>query len=47
MNIYTQQYIDECRLKVECQIGDYNNLATKIVDNKEPLKDAIESFEQN
>ncbi|WP_158268343.1 hypothetical protein [Paenisporosarcina sp. OV554] len=45
MNNYTQQYIDECRLKVESQIGDYNNLATKIANNKEPLIDAIESFE--
>jgi hypothetical protein len=48
MSSYTQNYVDECRKKVDLQLSTYKNMiaATK-KHNDSVLDSAIESFETN
>jgi hypothetical protein len=48
MSSYTQNYVDECRKKVDLQLSTYKNMiaATK-KQNDSVLDSAIESFETN
>jgi hypothetical protein len=48
MNSYTQNYLDECRKKVESLLSTYKNmLTTGKSQNDANLSSAIESFETN
>ncbi len=48
MNNYEQDYIDECRQRVNVQLASYRNLIAAIdqtATNVKPLQEAINSFE--
>ena len=51
MNNYTQEYIDECRKKVDFQLSTYKNIVTiareQAGTNNATLNPAIETFEPN
>ncbi|SDN69576.1 hypothetical protein SAMN04487897_104114 [Paenibacillus sp. yr247] len=48
MNSYTQNYVDECRKKVDLQLSTYTNMVTTAKkQNDSNLNSAIESFETN
>jgi hypothetical protein len=47
-NSYTQNYLDDCREKVDLQLSTYKNMVTTVrKQNDSELNSAIESFETN
>jgi hypothetical protein len=48
MNSYPQNYVDECRKKVDLQLSTYKNMVTTAKkQNESNLNSAIETFETN